>query len=167
MFSNVYIVNIFRFFLLLLIQGLVLQYIGFKHIYIFIYPIFIMLLPLEIPHGLLVFLGFLMGISVDVFYNSFGLHASVMALLSFSRPLICGLLEPRGGFEVGKALTKNSFGLRWFIRYSAVITLLHMLFIVLFEELSLSLFLLARIFLGFILSMLLVILYQFIFNPKH
>jgi hypothetical protein len=80
MFTNVYSANIFRFFFLLLIQGLVLQYIGYKNIYIFIYPLFLMLLPLEIPHGLLVLLCFLMGISVDIFYNGFGYELVFMFL---------------------------------------------------------------------------------------
>ena len=166
MFSNVYAVNIFRFLLLLLIQGLVLQHIGYKNIYVFIYPLFLMLLPLEIPHGVLVFLCFLMGISVDIFYNGFGLHASVMVAIAFARPLICGLMEPRGGFEVGQSLNAKSLGLRWFMKYSAVISLIHMFLIILLEELSLSWFLLARVIFGFLLSMLVIVLYQFIFNPK-
>lgn len=164
--NNVYTVNTLRFFLLLLVQGLVLKFVGFQNIQIFIYPIFIMLLPLEIPHGLLVFLGFLMGISIDIFYDTYGLHAAVMVMLSFARPLICGLMEPRGGFEVGQTLTKHSLGFRWFFRYSAVMSLLHLLLTTFLEELSLSWFVLARVLLGFILSMLLIILYQFIFNPK-
>jgi hypothetical protein len=125
-----------------------------------------MLLPLEIPHGLLVFLCFLMGISVDIFYNGYGLHASIMVALSFARPLICGLMEPRGGFEVGQSLSAKSLGLRWFIRYSSVISIIHIFMIILLEELSLSWFLLARVFIGFLLSMLMILLYQFIFNPK-
>ena len=164
--NNVYLVNIFRFLFLVLVQGLVLQYIGFKNIHIFIYPIFIMLLPLEIPHGLLVFLGFLMGISVDVFYNGFGLHATVLTLLAFARPLICVLMEPRGGFEVGQKPNKHSLGFRWFFRYSSVITLIHMSIITIFEELSLNWFVLASILIGYILSMVLILLYQFLFNPK-
>lgn len=167
MFSNVYIANSFRYLFLLLIQGLVLQYIGYENIHIFIYPIFLMLLPLELPHGLAVLLSFIMGISIDMFYNTFGLHAAVMVILSFARPLICSLLEPRGGYEVGQTLTKHSLGLRWFIRYSAFITFFHMLFIVLLEELSLSWFVIARIILSFFFSMLLILLYQFIFNPKQ
>ena len=166
MFTNIYAANTFRFFFLLLIQGLVLQYIGYKNIYVFIYPVFLMLLPLEIPHGLLVFLCFLLGISVDIFYNGFGLHASVMVALAFARPLICGLIEPRGGYEVGQTLSAKNLGFRWFIRYSAVISVLHMFLIILLEELSLSWFLLARVVIGFLLSMLMILLYQFIFNPK-
>jgi len=164
--NNVYTINTLRFLLLLLIQGLVLKFVGFQNIQIFIYPIFIMLLPLEIPHGLLVFLGFLMGISIDIFYDTYGLHAAVMVTLCFARPLICGLMEPRGGFEVGQTLTKHSLGFRWFFRYSAVMSLLHLLLVTLLEELSISWFLLARVLLGFILSMLVIVLYQFIFNPK-
>ncbi len=167
MFNNVYLSNTFRYFFLLLIQGLALQYIGYDNIHIFIYPIFLMLLPLELPHGLVIFLAFLMGISIDMFYNTFGLHASVMVILSFARPLICSIMEPRGGYEVGQTLTKYSLGLRWFIRYSTIVTFFHSFFVVILEELSINWFVIARIFISFLFSMLLIILYQFIFNPKQ
>ena len=164
--NNIYIVNIFRFLFLLFVQGLVLQFIGFKNIQIYIYPIFIMLLPLEITHGILVLLGFLMGLGIDVYYNGYGLHTAVMTLLAFSRPIICVLLEPRGGFEVGQSLNKHSLGFRWFFRYSSIITLLHISLISILGELKISWFILASIVLGYIFSMILILLYQFIFNPK-
>jgi hypothetical protein len=164
--TNIYTINVFRFFFLLLLQGLVLQYIGYENIHVFIYPVFVMLLPFELPHGLLVLLAFLLGISIDTFYNGFGLHASVLLLLAFARPLICGLLEPRGGYELGMKPNKNNLGFRWFLRYSSIICFFHMFFIVLFEELSISWFILARVIFGFLFSMIFILFYQFIFNPK-
>ena len=56
--TNIYTINVFRFFFLLFLQGLVLQYIGYENIHVFIYPVFVMLLPFELPHGLLVLLAF-------------------------------------------------------------------------------------------------------------
>ena len=164
--TNIYTINVFRFFFLLLLQGLVLQYIGYENIHVFIYPVFVMLLPFELPHGLLVLLAFLLGISIDTFYNGFGLHASVLLLIAFARPLIRGLLEPRGGYELGMKPNKNNLGFRWFLRYSSIICFFHMFFIVLFEELSISWFILARVIFGFLFSMIFILFYQFIFNPK-
>ena len=163
--NNVYSANIFRFFFLLLIQGLVLKGIELEHINIYLYPLFIMLLPLELPHGLVVLAGFLMGLSIDLFYNSFGLHAAALVAIAFARPLLCALIEPRGGYEVGQSLTKRSLGLRWFIRYSAIISFSHILLVSSLEDLSISWLWVARIRVGFLVSMFLIVLYQFIFNP--
>ncbi len=165
--NNVYTANIFRFIFLLLLQGLVLQGIDFKYINIFVYPIFLFLLPLELPHGLLILFSFMMGISVDLFYNSFGLHAAAMVGLAFIRPLLCALVEPRGGYEVAQTLTKHSLGLRWFFKYSALLCFVHLFFVTVLEDLGFSWLWLGRLLLGFVLSMILIILYQFIFNPKR
>lgn len=165
--SNVYATNIFRFFFLLLIQGLVLKGIELEHINIYLYPLFIMLLPLELPHGLVILAGFFMGLSVDLFYDSYGLHAAALVVIAFARPLLCALIEPRGGYEVGQSLTKRSLGLRWFLRYSAIISFAHILLVSSLEDLSVNWLWFARILIGFILSMFLILLYQFIFNPKQ
>jgi hypothetical protein len=165
--NNVYIANAFRFFFLLLIQGLVLKGIELEHINIFLYPLFIMLLPLELPHGLVVLAAFMMGLSVDMFYDSFGLHAAALVAVAFARPLLCALVEPRGGYEVGQSLTKHSLGFRWFLRYSAIISFAHILVVASLEDLSIGWLWFSRIVIGFVLSLFLVILYQFIFNPKQ
>ena len=165
--NNVYAANIFRYFFLLFLQGLVFENIDFEHIDIFIYPMFILMLPLNLPHGIVVALAFAMGLSVDFFYNGFGLHAACLVIIAFARPLVLALLEPRGGFEVGQTLTKKSLGLRWFIRYTALMTFAHIFLVATLENLSISWMWLAKIMITFVLSWLLIILYQYIFNPKH
>lgn len=165
--NNIYTANTFRFFFLLLLQGFVFANIDFEHINIYVYPLFVLMLPLNLPHGIAVALGFLMGLSVDLFYNGFGLHAACLVIIAFSRPLILALLEPRGGFEVGQTLTKRSLGLRWFIRYTALMTFIHIFLVTTLESLALSWMWLAKIAIAFVLSWLLIILYQYIFNPKH
>ena len=111
--------------------------------------------------------AFCMGLSIDMFYDSFGLHAASLVIVAFARPLLCALIEPRGGYEVGQSLTKHSLGFRWFIRYSAIISFSHILIVSSLEDLSIGWLWLARILIGFVLSLFLVILYQFIFNPKQ
>jgi hypothetical protein len=165
--NNIYSSNIFRFLFLLLLQGLVFENIDFENIDIFVYPMFALMLPLNLPHGIVVALAFLMGISVDFFYNGFGLHAACLVIIAFARPLVLALMEPRGGFEVGQTLTKRSLGIRWFLRYSALMTFAHVVLLTTLENLAISWMWLAKIFITFVLSWLLIILYQYIFNPKH
>ncbi len=159
--------NLVRFILLVIVQFL-LKEVDYANIDIYIYPVFILLLPQGIVHGLLIVICFLFGLLIDAFYNTMGLYASAAVFVAALRPVILALLEPRGGYENNKALTKYHLGNRWFLQYSALLLFLHTLWVVSLEELQLfSWMWVLRISIIFILSMLLSLLYQFIFNPKE
>ncbi len=159
--------NVIRFILLIIVQ-FILKEVDYINIDIYIYPIFILLLPFGIVDGLLILLSFIFGLCIDVFYNTMGLYASAATFVAVSRPFVLRVLEPRGGYEKGKALTKYNLGTRWFMQYSGALILLHTIWVVTLEELSLiSWFWLLRLIIIFFLSMLIIVLYQYIFNPKE
>ena len=65
--SRVILFNVLRFFLLILLQVLILNNIylgGLINPYFYIY--FILLLPYDVPGGLLLLFGFLLGAGVDI-----------------------------------------------------------------------------------------------------
>src|SRR5690606_30576224 len=89
-----YLKNFFRFCIVVLIQVLILnkitlrwwsQPIGFPVFIPYIYPLFILLLPFETPVWLLLILGFTMGITMDMFMNTAGMHACATVLLAYLR----------------------------------------------------------------------------------
>lgn len=81
--------NILRFILLVLLQVLVLNHINFLgYINPYIYILFILLFPLDGNKSLLIFLSFLLGLSVDMFGDSGGVHAAASVFIAFVRPLI-------------------------------------------------------------------------------
>lgn len=159
--------NFIRFVLLIIIQ-FVLKGIGYVHIDIYIYPVFILLLPIGMIDGAAMFLAFIYGLCIDAFYDTSGLFASAAVATAALRPLVLAVLEPRGGYETGKAPTKYNLGTRWFMQYSAVLMLWHTIWVVSLEQLTLfsGLWFLSLVVV-FVLSMLMVILYQYIFNPKE
>ena len=158
--------NIIRFFLLVFLQFLLKQ-VDYVNIDIYIYPLFILLLPLGSVDGLLIVLSFFFGLCIDSFYNTMGLHASAAVFLASIRPFVLRFLEPRGGYENGKALTKHHFGARWFVQYSSILIFMHTVWVVTLEELTLiSWWWVLRLIFVFVLSMLVTTLYQYIFNPK-
>lgn len=159
--------NIIRFILLIILQVLVVQNIQMGKVSIYIYPLFILLLPLELLQAITLPLVFVYGLLLDMFTNMDGLNAAVSVWTMAWRPLVCMFLEPRGGYQMGQTLTKHSLGIRWFMRYSAIMMANHVFFTVLLEDLSFSLMGLVRFVLSFLLSWLLVVLYQFIINPKY
>lgn len=81
--------NIIRFIALVLLQVLVLnqiQFLGYINPYAYIY--FILVFPLYGNKSLLIFLSFLLGLSVDAFSDTGGIHAAASVLIAWIRPVL-------------------------------------------------------------------------------
>ncbi len=174
--SSSIIVNLTRFIALLIMQVLVFQRItngfatpGFNYINIFIYPVFIMLLPVRMPHVISIFVSFVFGLSVDWFYNSLGVHAGACVFTAFLRPYILGVLEPRGGYPLAGGPTQNALGTTWFLRFSAIALLFHLIVYFSIQYFSFVFFLdiVISTIVSFVFSMLFITMYQFLLNPKE
>src|SRR5674476_97570 len=93
---------IIMFVVLVLVQVLILNNIQFSGlINPYMYILFILLLPFTIPGYLLLGLSFLLGISIDIFTNTPGIHAGATVLLGFMRPGIAMLISSREIIENG------------------------------------------------------------------
>lgn len=81
--------NIIRFIVLVLVQVLLLNYINFLgFINPFVYILFILVYPINGNKTLLIFLSFLLGLTIDIFGDSGGVHAAASVFIAFIRPLI-------------------------------------------------------------------------------
>ena len=82
-------INIIRFIGLLLLQVILLNHINFLgFVNPYLYIVFILLFPFDGNKTLLIFLGFLLGLGIDIFSNSGGVHAAASVFIAFIRPLI-------------------------------------------------------------------------------
>lgn len=172
--NNVILINIRRFVVLLLVQVLFLKQFtpdlgSFQYMEIILYPLFLMLLPIRTPHSILVCLGFIMGLSVDIFYDSPGVHAAASVLTGFIRPLVIRLTQARDSYNLNQSPTLQNFGRNNFLIYAAV-----MLFIHLFTYFSVEAFtfvyikqILLRTISSFVFSLILLIMYMLVLNPKE
>lgn len=87
--NNEILVNSFRFIVLLLIQVLLLDHINFLgYINPYLYVLFILVFPLTGNRALLIFLSFLLGLSIDIFSDSGGVHAGASVLIAYIRPAL-------------------------------------------------------------------------------
>ena len=69
-------------------QALVLNHINFLgFINPYLYILFIIVFPLTGNKSLLIFLSFLLGLSVDMFSDSGGIHAAASVVIAYLRPL--------------------------------------------------------------------------------
>jgi rod shape-determining protein MreD len=114
------------FVLLILLQVLVFNNIQFSgYIDPYIYLLFILLLPFEIPDWLLLSICFVTGFTVDLFSLSPGMHAFSTVVAGFARPYVLRLVSPRDGYEPGSGPSMLTYGFRWFFTYSLFIVLIH------------------------------------------
>lgn len=165
--------TIFRFIILLLLQGLIFRRFhlggaGFNYIQVLIYPLFIALLPIQTNKILILVLGFIFGLALDFFYDSPGLHASALLFTAFTRQFLLSYLQPRGGFKKNAIPNIDQFGRNWFVQYISFLLVLHLLWYFSVEAFQWSqiLIILLKTILSFIASMIFIAFYMLIFNPK-
>ena len=117
---------IIHFILLILIQLLVVNNIQVNsYINPFMYILIILILPFDINKSLLLFLGFFTGLTIDIFSNTYGIHAAATTLLAFTRPTLLNLLSSKEAYEAGSSPNINIYGVSWFFKYLIAGTLIH------------------------------------------
>jgi len=118
--------NIVRFFVVVLIQVLVLDNINLSgYMNPLFYIVFILLMPFETPKWLILAGGFLLGLSVDLFSNTLGMHTAATVFMAFIRPMVLSIFAPRDGYETDNFPRIHYYGFNWFLSYTLVLTLLH------------------------------------------
>ncbi|MCK8481296.1 rod shape-determining protein MreD [Flavihalobacter algicola] len=81
--------SIFRFFLLILVQVLICNHINFAgSVNPYPYVLFILLFPVNNNRTLFIFLSFMLGLFVDIFSDSGGVHAAACVTIAFIRPTV-------------------------------------------------------------------------------
>jgi rod shape-determining protein MreD len=114
------------FILLILSQVLLFSNIQFSgYINPYVYVMFILLLPIEIPSWLLLILSFAIGLIMDFFSGSPGMHSSASLLAGFVRPYVLRSVSPRDGYEPNSDPSMITYGFRWFLMYTLLIVLVH------------------------------------------
>ena len=114
------------FILLVLAQVLLFNNIQFSgYVNPYIYIMFILLLPAEIPAALTLCLSFGMGIVIDFYSGSAGMHAFASTFAGFVRPFVLRSVSPRDGYSQGEQLSMFNYGFRWFLIYAAIIVFVH------------------------------------------
>ncbi|MCC6460115.1 MAG: hypothetical protein IT260_06575 [Saprospiraceae bacterium] len=170
--SNIF-PNIYRFIGLVAVQVIILSQVSLaanNYCNILLYPLFILFLPIEIATPLAVFLGFLVGLTVDLFIGTYGVNASAGALSGYSRAIILHQFAPRGGYSSKEPIpTPQYFGWRWFLNVAAIFFAVHIFWyfaMAYFTPVYLVGKILPQTILGWFLTMIVVVLYTRIFHPK-
>ena len=151
--------NIFRFVLLVLFQVLVLnniQFLGYINPYLYI--LFILTLPVQLPRWFLLILAFILGLTIDAFSNTIGMHAFATVFVAFFRE---GIIKLFTNIEEGNNPTPSfhTFGVSAYIKYVVLMVIIHHTTLFILEAFSFSNFwiMLAKIILSSFVTILLIL----------
>ena len=159
-----------RFILLVLVQVLVIQNINLgSYINPFLYVFFILSLPFEISGGLLLFISFLLGISIDLFYDTIGMHASASVFMAFCRPTVLKLFSPRDGYDSNMQPSIPYLGMSWYLSYAGVLIILHHLVLFYVEVFRFSNFFgtFFKVLMSSFFTLLIIIITQLLFYKQR
>ena len=158
-------VSIFIQFIVLLVLQLLLfnniQFSGFINPYVYI--LFFLLLPFTISKALMLILGLLMGLAIDLFMGTPGVHAAATVLVAFIRPGVFKLIAPHDGYDANTLPRISYMGLEWFVKYTIIMVVVHHLVLFYVEVFSFSHFFhtLLKVMLSSVFSCAFIILSQF------
>ncbi len=162
-------VNLLRFIIVVFLQVFLLKNVVLYNLTSpYIYILFILLLPFETPNILLFPLAFLLGLTIDVFYNTPGLHASACVLLAFVRVLFISITVQKEGFDNEPDPTLSNMGFQWFFTYTIVLTLFHHFFLFNLEVFRFSeiQYTLVRFLLSSVFTIFLILISSFLFFKR-
>src|SRR5689334_15101131 len=129
--------NFIRFVLITFAQVMLLNNIHLHGAFNpYLYPLFILLLPLETPAWLTLIIGFFSGWVIDIYSHTGGMHASASVLTGFLRIYMVNLLKPLGGYQPEDEPTISSMGFTWFITYASIIVVVHHVYLFIIESFS-------------------------------
>jgi hypothetical protein len=124
--SRISIQQIILFVVYLLYQVMILQNVVLFHTaFCFLYVLYLILLPVEANPMALMGIGFLMGMCVDMFYESTGLHAFASVLIMYVRNYWLNSLTPQGGYDSNSVPSVAMNGVQWFLIYAVPLIFLH------------------------------------------
>jgi len=86
--------NIFRFIVVILFQVLIMDNVMINGYMIpYTYILFILLMPFETPRWIQLLAGFTLGLTMDLFTGTPGMHTAATVLIAFVRPYLLDLLN--------------------------------------------------------------------------
>ncbi|MGA9326603.1 MAG: rod shape-determining protein MreD [Salegentibacter sp.] len=160
--------NILRFIGLIFLQVLILNNINFLgYINPYLYVLFLLMYPFNSNQSLFLLLAFLLGLSIDVFEDSGGIHAAACLVAAFVRP---NLLRFSFGISYDHQtlrLSATPLGAR--LSYVFLMVLIHHFVLFSLEMFSLThiILILKKTLFSSIFTVLLVMLSMALFSKKY
>lgn len=135
----------------------------------FLYLLAILSLPVTIDHVPLILISFGMGLTVDIFYDTIGIHAAAATFIGFLRPYWLKVISPTGGYTDSSEPDLKEMGMGWYFTYAMPMIFAFSLVFFLIDQWGTGGFfqVLNKSFFSSILTFVLAILVQLLFFKRR
>ncbi len=168
--TRINIQYVILFFVYLLYQVMILQNVVLFHTaFCFLYVLYLLILPVEANPMVLMGVGFLLGFSVDLFYESIGLHAFASVTVMYLRNYWLNSLTPQGGYDSSSVPTISMNGVQWFLVYAMPLVFIHhaVLFFMEVGGFNMFWFTLSKVITSTLFTTVVILLAQFLFPGRR
>lgn len=164
--------NIIRFILFILVQVFVLHQIPPLHHLInpYIYFLFILWLPFKTGRRTLMLVALALGLALDYFIKTPGLHAASCVLIAYLRPFIINVLITHESTEDNyEEPSIKSMGFVSYFVYVTILTFIHHSFLFLLEALQFDggWYFIIKTLLSVAISLFLILIVELLFARKQ
>lgn len=164
--------HIIRFFLFILIQHFLLNQIPPLHhtAVPILYYLFILWLPFRIGRSALLLVCFALGISMDFFTKTPGMHAFASVFIGYLRPYLIGFLMPQEGLDFNfKEPSVQSMGIIPYISFAFILTVVHhfCLFSIQAFQFGDIVYLIVKTSVSVLISLVLILTVELVFHRKQ
>lgn len=114
-----------RYIVVMLLQVLLfdqLQLWGVCHPYV--YLLSLLMLPITLPHSVDMVIGAAVGLVMDIFCNSLGIHTAACVLVMFLRPYILGGIV-NDTDRLNEQISQRSIGFEAMLKYVSILVVIH------------------------------------------
>jgi hypothetical protein len=163
------LILLLRFIALVGLQVTILNNIQLSgYINPYLYVLFILLLPVKFPKIPAMVFAFFIGLTIDMFTNTIGIHAGASVFMAYARPVVLKIFSPRDGYETDATPNIKDLGLQWWLAYSSVLVLIHHFALFYLEAFRLSEFFstFMRVLLSGASTLILILITQFLFGKS-
>lgn len=165
-----FIGNIARFILLALAQIYIFNKIQISgYINPQVYVLFILMLPFEISGFWLLSFAFAMGLTIDYFQHTPGMHAAASVIIAFLRPGVIRLVGKKDELEPWQYPNVRDAGSVWFLTYVLILVFLHHLILFYMEVFRFREFFqtLIKVLINTVLTTLIIMIIQYLFYSRR
>ena len=156
------------FIVLVLIQVTILNQVEFSgYVNPYWYVLFILLLPVNAPRYIILLSAFLIGIVIDLFTDSMGIHATATVFIAYIRPSVIRMISVRDEDPAEyPGLHQNKFS--WFLTYTSILVFIHHLILFYLEVFSFKGFFITflRVLISSVFTIFIIVLSQYIIFRK-
>ena len=129
----------------------------------YLYLIILFVMPFKTQKWFLLIYAFILGLSVDIFSETLGMHSSACLIIALLKPLVTKITIPHNIIEENDELIAQKIGLKSFILFSSILVFIHHSFLFILEHASIDIRILLKIILSTIISSTIITICQFFF----